>query len=260
MNKENRGFTLIELLVVIAIIAILASILFPVFAKARESARSTSCISNLKQIGTALQMYVQDNDGGFPIMHLQAAQSVGDVSSEFMNGHDIMRNQAILDYCKVSSIKAIMEPYVKSGGIWKCPSDSGVDTNFALNKRFTSYHYRFWFMTNQLDPAYDPNTYLNETWFPDPSRVYAFHEVVPFHDYRPYPNEPLGWAWYPDVKWNYVFVDGHAKTYPVDKTQCRPPWGSPHQYDMHWPRYVFGTEGAWPWFNPGNPRMNDLDP
>ncbi len=59
---QKRGFTLIELLVVIAIIAILASILFPVFARAREQARKTTCLSNLKQIGTAILMYAQDYD------------------------------------------------------------------------------------------------------------------------------------------------------------------------------------------------------
>ena len=57
---QQRGFTLIELLVVIAIISILAAILFPVFARARESARRTSCLSNLKQIGLGVMMYVQD--------------------------------------------------------------------------------------------------------------------------------------------------------------------------------------------------------
>ena len=62
MKRKQRGFTLIELLVVIAIIAILAAILFPVFARAREKARQTSCLSNLKQLGLASRMYAQDYD------------------------------------------------------------------------------------------------------------------------------------------------------------------------------------------------------
>ena len=68
--QNKRGFTLIELLVVIAIIAILAAILFPVFAQAREKARQASCQSNLKQIGIAFKMYVQDYDEKWPSNHV----------------------------------------------------------------------------------------------------------------------------------------------------------------------------------------------
>ena len=68
MFKMKKGFTLIELLVVIAIIAILAAILFPVFAQAREKARQTSCLSNLKQIGTAMMLYTDDNHETFPMV------------------------------------------------------------------------------------------------------------------------------------------------------------------------------------------------
>src|ERR1051326_8209824 len=66
MGERARGFTLIELLVVIAIVAILAAILFPVFAQARDKARAAACLSNVKQIGTALIMYAQDYDATLP--------------------------------------------------------------------------------------------------------------------------------------------------------------------------------------------------
>jgi prepilin-type N-terminal cleavage/methylation domain-containing protein len=73
---RRSGFTLIELLVVIAIIAILAAILFPVFARARESARKTQCLSNMKQLGNAIMMYTTDYDEYFPEL---AAAGAGDV-------------------------------------------------------------------------------------------------------------------------------------------------------------------------------------
>src|SRR5579872_2787695 len=86
--RGRRGFTLIELLVVIAIIAILAAILFPVFARAREQARKASCISNMKQLGLAALMYTQDYDETWPTMYLEAARLVpNDIYSEVYNGH-----------------------------------------------------------------------------------------------------------------------------------------------------------------------------
>lgn len=101
VNGRN-AFTLIELLVVIAIIAILAAILFPVFAQAREKARQASCLSNTKQMATAVLMYSQDSDELFP-MGLYPAASGGFVNTGW---------------------PILLQPYVKSLGVFFCPSDS----------------------------------------------------------------------------------------------------------------------------------------
>jgi len=100
----KKGFTLIELLVVIAIIAILAAILFPVFAQAREKARQSSCLSNTKQIGTALQLYIDDYDETYPCTS-KYARVWKDGRAE-SNG----------------SVAQALSPYIKNWGIWKCPS------------------------------------------------------------------------------------------------------------------------------------------
>src|SRR5579862_9622044 len=102
----RRGFTLIELLVVIAIIAILAAILFPVFAQAREKARQSSCASNEKQLGLAVIQYVQDFDETLPLADFQ--NYWGDCSS---NANDSV------------SWRTVIYPYVKSTGVYLCPSD-----------------------------------------------------------------------------------------------------------------------------------------
>lgn len=73
-SNDSRGFTLIELLVVVAIISLLAAILFPVFARARESARRASCLSNMKQIGLATMMYTQDYDEKYPTVWMITTQ------------------------------------------------------------------------------------------------------------------------------------------------------------------------------------------
>ena len=106
-SKMSVGFTLIELLVVIAIIAILAAILFPVFAKVREKARQTSCVSNMKQIGLAVMQYTQDNDEFFGYRKITT------------DGSD---NDAL-----ATSWKMILQPYIKSSGVFKCPSNPQKD-------------------------------------------------------------------------------------------------------------------------------------
>jgi len=126
--RNKFAFTLIELLVVIAIIAILAAILFPVFAQVREKARAVSCVSNEKQIGLAFLQYVQDSDEVLPLSQWQDPQG---------NWHDI---------------GSILDPYIKNGttsdhslsefggksGVWHCPSFPGDQfNNYGVNDQLS---------------------------------------------------------------------------------------------------------------------------
>jgi prepilin-type N-terminal cleavage/methylation domain-containing protein/prepilin-type processing-associated H-X9-DG protein len=103
-RARRAGFTLIELLVVIAIIAILAAILFPVFAQAREKARAAACMSNLKQLGTAAVMYQQDYDGRF-------------VPNFLYNGGTSAAGGPLFWWYDM------LQPYMKSDPLYTCPSD-----------------------------------------------------------------------------------------------------------------------------------------
>jgi len=131
--KERRGFTLIELLVVIAIIAILAAILFPVFARAREKARQTSCLSNVKQLSLACLMYAQDYDEMLPAGRIQH------------NPTDCSNNSKAF-------WQHLTQPYSKNIQLYVCPSNSArtttcgrfydwannmaVTNNYGVNCRF----------------------------------------------------------------------------------------------------------------------------
>ena len=125
---SRRGFTLIELLVVIAIIAILAAILFPVFAKAREKARQSSCLSNVKQLGLALLQYVQDYDETLPVGQEVSWSPTAGQSGFFGNG---------------------IQPYIKNWQIFICPSVTGYSNTWRnIGTLAASYGYNLLLNTN----------------------------------------------------------------------------------------------------------------
>jgi len=123
-RMARRGFTLIELLVVIAIIAILAAILFPVFAKAREKARQTSCLNNCKQLGLAVMQYAQDYDELYPL-------------AVYVQGANV--------YYWVDEVM----PFVKNAQVLICPSNkgdvcaTGACSNHTVHVRYPDLGYGF---------------------------------------------------------------------------------------------------------------------
>ena len=120
---KRNGFTLIELLVVIAIIGILAAMLFPVFARARESARKTQCLANVKNIATAINMYLADYDRFFP---LETNREAIDYFSNAPGGGDPVLWPDICSRTRQANPylrePVILDDYVKSKEVWKCPS------------------------------------------------------------------------------------------------------------------------------------------
>ena len=138
-SVRRAGFTLIELLVVIAIIAILAAILFPVFAAARERARAISCASNVRNLGAGMQLYVQEYDERFPLAATFASTPTG-----FATWHDML------------------DPFLKNKGIWWCPS-SQVKRFDAGGAETTHYGYNVLYLTTVQQNLFDPANILGHT-------------------------------------------------------------------------------------------------
>ncbi len=211
MLTRSRGFTLIELLVVIAIIAILAAILFPVFARAREKARQTTCLSNLKQISIGWMMYASDYDE--TVMPVEIPSS-GDVKYYWWTAFNSATSTRIDD-------GGLIYPYMKNDQISVCPSFSNdLRTDVGLTGYAYNYHY--------LSPlAYNPDwsyevvptslaaiqSPAETVTFADSARV-SFTDGVtlegntylepPSHDYPGFHGRHNGVG-------NIAFADGHAK-------------------------------------------------
>jgi len=172
MKNLHRAFTLIELLVVVAIIAILAAILFPVFARARESARRTRCASNLKQIGLGWMMYNQDHDDN--IMRVSIPNPAGRV---YWWGR--------MDGATPNIQVGLLYPYMKSAQIQACPS---FDKTASSNQGFTGYGYN----NSYLSPStYDAPNYdevakaVNLSAIKSPSETVAFADSARLRNYDP---------------------------------------------------------------------------
>ena len=182
----RRGFTLIELLVVIAIIAILAAILFPVFAKAREKARQTSCLSNLKQLELGLMQYASDYDQRNIYSGLDAGGVAATPTGPY-TGNGKTRWWWF----------DMLQPYVKNRQIIICPSDSGTTSCCGFPNR-----------------SYQPNTNMAgvaEASVLDPAQT--VHLIESKSNYQAVDTDPGSYLnqSFHNGGWNVAFADGHAK-------------------------------------------------
>ena len=215
----RRGFTLIELLVVIAIIAILAAILFPVFAKAREKARQSSCSSNMKQLGLGLMQYVQDYDEMLPAAYADEVPATG--------AGRVRWHEAI-------------GPYVKNAQIRFCPSHSGLDRTLIDSCSYAAC------MTGHVWNYGTPGKSIGS--FSDASKLLLLVEAGSWYSYwHPGGSACAGWTngvatsnlssgASPATDWSYIgrhndggnmlFVDGHVKWLKAASVTRDPnPWG-----------------------------------
>lgn len=133
LSTKQQGFTLIELLVVIAIIAILASILFPVFTQAKSAAKQSVCLQNMKQIGTGFVLYMGDNDDRMPDRR-DIKKAMGYKPWSTWPGTDPRSGWA----------EVVFQPYVKSNGIWACPNSVHTTIGEAVQVKQNDSNYWMW--------------------------------------------------------------------------------------------------------------------
>jgi prepilin-type N-terminal cleavage/methylation domain-containing protein/prepilin-type processing-associated H-X9-DG protein len=218
--RPRHGFTLIELLVVIAIIAILAAILFPVFAQAREKARAIACMSNMKQLGTAEQMYMQDHDGQIhELIPGGAAGLAGKVGEPSM-------------------WMGVLQPYIKNTDVFRCPSSVIPKVDITFPNRTTcsigmnsflgwyfNYFYYFTIGGNESNPAYPRPVRDSMLQYPAQTVLFAdaFDQTVGTVTPRGYWLDPgygkgvrFGLSDRHSQGTNVTFVDGHAKWYKTN--------------------------------------------
>lgn len=219
----RKGFTLIELLVVIAIIGILAAILFPVFARARENARRTSCLSNLKQLGLGMMQYLQDYDETYPIHYYSPIYN--DVASGRVLQADSSMPGAVYNtqvgslYGKYVSWMDVIHPYVKNLQVHRCPSLKDTSYSaYGYNDGFTN-NSRYYRNNNSVWPTAMPMRAAGVQRVAGVFLLMEYHS--PFNIYAN-PIDAGSWARSADPEYylrvsphleggNVAFADGHAK-------------------------------------------------
>lgn len=239
MRTRASAFTLIELLVVIAIIAILAAILFPVFASAREMARSASCVSNVRQLGLATNLYLQDYDETFPLYQYNDCQ--GFTCYQYWFG---LRVGTTWD-----KTKGLLYPYMKNAQIQRCPSWSGRprfgDGNgYGYNWGYIGSDYYVGFSWPPLNPAplaslsapaekvvYTDSGFVQVPWYGGDSTVAETAGIDPPSnwygnptiDYRHIDNRKKIDAATQTVlhqgRANFAWADGHVKSMTQTQTK-----------------------------------------
>lgn len=248
---RSRGFTLIELLVVIAIIAILAAILFPVFARARESARQTTCLSNEKQLLLALLQYAQDYDGKVPFGGHDWWWQNGYCENVPIPDPSRFWNWGPCGNLSTATWRSMIWPYTKNKGIYTCPSferedeplwfDMRADEGYGIRRgyalSYTAIHDCC--AMHKLDAVPRPASIILLT----ESREFYQDWKQEFIDYRAWFDGSKGIMTTHNGVSNFGFYDGHCKAMRLQAT-----YGALAYGDNGTPT----DDMLWAWFNGGD--------
>jgi prepilin-type N-terminal cleavage/methylation domain-containing protein/prepilin-type processing-associated H-X9-DG protein len=229
---SRRGFTLIELLVVIAIIAILAAILFPVFAKAREKARQTSCLNNIKQLSLGMIMYAQDYDETFTSIGY-ANDLWYDASLGAFNSNNQANPSAGQNY---HGWATVILPYIKNTQIYLCPSWSSSVYGVAYGLPTHTPNAAGTALTNFFAVSQSMGA------FQQPASTIMMSEKGPGggNQYLLSNGYYAGRASHNDGG-NVAFIDGHAKWFKFESGNLPAPWPAANAgYEVHPPASIVG--------------------